>query len=211
MELSIDITKAFGAIDYDNAGGIISYVNVPLTENFQKLFRFELFNFVLNLIDDEVIASFKEQVPSNFQRIMTEDGLLIVKQATILFEKIKGYEKSITSINQKNKDLLHEVWGDDLRDEDRIYDIGGRLISNPELLINLAIVSPRKITLLFSLSECTFLENHEEFRERLSEFNTHINFKLPPPKRLFDIDFSNSYTTSNWDAGYRIYKEKTQS
>jgi hypothetical protein len=175
------------------------------------LFRFEIFNFVLNLIDDEVITSFKEQVPSNFQRIMTDDGLLIVKQATILFEKIKSYEKSIAPINQKNKDLLHEVWGDDLRDGDRIYDIGGRLISNPELLINLAIVSPKKITLLFSLSECTFVENYEELREILSEFNTRINFKLPPPKRLFDIDFSNSYTASNWDAGYRIYKEKTQS
>ncbi|QAY85591.1 hypothetical protein [Pseudomonas arsenicoxydans] len=211
MELSIDITNAFGAIDYDNAGGLISYVNVPPIENFHELFRFEISNFVLNLIDDEVITSFKEQVPSNFQRIMTDDGLLIVKQATILFEKIKSYEKSIAPINQKNKDLLHEVWGDDLRDGDRIYDIGGRLISNPELLINLAIVSPKKITLLFSLSECTFVENYEEFREKLSEFNTRINFKLPPPKRLFDIDFSNSYTASNWDAGYRIYKEKTQS
>lgn len=211
MELSIDITNAFGAIDYDNAGGLISYVNVPPIENFHELFRFEISNFVLNLIDDEVITSFKEQVPSNFQRIMTDDGLLIVKQATILFEKIKSYEKSIAPINQKNKDLLHEVWGDDLRDGDRIYDIGGRLISNPELLISLAIVSPKKITLLFSLSECTFVENYEEFREKLSEFNTRINFKLPPPKRLFDIDFSNSYTASNWDAGYRIYKEKTQS
>jgi len=34
MIFSIDITEAFGAIDFDNAGGIKSYIRILPTENF---------------------------------------------------------------------------------------------------------------------------------------------------------------------------------
>lgn len=51
MIFSIDITECFGAIDSDNAGGIISCISIPPIENPQEKFRLKLSNFVLNLID----------------------------------------------------------------------------------------------------------------------------------------------------------------
>ncbi len=38
MIFSIDITECFGAIDSDNAGGIISYISIPPIETLGKNF-----------------------------------------------------------------------------------------------------------------------------------------------------------------------------
>jgi hypothetical protein len=42
MNFSVDITESFGAIDFDNAGGVISHINIPPNENIQDKFRLEL-------------------------------------------------------------------------------------------------------------------------------------------------------------------------
>lgn len=62
MIFSIDITECFGAIDSDNAGGIISYINIPPIENPREKFHLNLSNFVLNLIDKPVIASINTEL-----------------------------------------------------------------------------------------------------------------------------------------------------
>jgi len=57
MNIFIDITESFGAIDFDNAGGIISYIIIPPTENTQEKFQVEMFNFVLNLSDEPITSA----------------------------------------------------------------------------------------------------------------------------------------------------------
>lgn len=97
MNFSIDITESFGAIDFDNAGGVISYINIPPNENIQDKFQLELFNFILNLIEKSVVSSIKNQNPSFLEK-MDEDGFLVIKQAIITFEKNKRSRKINTLI-----------------------------------------------------------------------------------------------------------------
>lgn len=204
MIFSIDITECFGAIDSDNAGGIISYINIPPIENPQEKFHLKLSNFVLNLIDDPVIASISRQ-NSTFLENMTEDGFLIIKQAGITFESIKGYEKLLRPLNQDNGYLTHERYGQNLNTGDKIYDISGRLFSNPEFLINFAFISPSTITLEFSSSDYTYIESYPELQKALEKLNSREKPNQPLLTGLFDPTYSNTHTTSNFDAGYRTY------
>lgn len=57
MFLSIDITESFGAIYFDNAGGVKTYINNPLRESLNNTLILEISNFVLNLIDVSVACS----------------------------------------------------------------------------------------------------------------------------------------------------------
>ncbi|MDR7057146.1 hypothetical protein J2W70_004543 [Pseudomonas koreensis] len=88
MNILIDIAESFGAIDFDNAGGIISYINIPPTENIQEKFQVEIFNFVLNLSDEPITSAIVSQ-DSTFLDNMDEDGFLIIDKANVTFEKIK--------------------------------------------------------------------------------------------------------------------------
>lgn len=133
MIFSIDITECFGAIDSDNAGGIISCISIPPIENPQEKFRLKLSNLVLNLIDEPLIDSINRQ-NSTFLENMTEHGFLIIRQACISFESIKGYEKLLRLSNQDHGYLTHERYGKKLNTGDKIYDISGRISSTPELL-----------------------------------------------------------------------------
>lgn len=105
MNIYIDITEYFGAVDYDNAGGIISYINIPPTENIQEKFQVEIFNFVLNLLDEPITSSIESQ-DLNFLENMDEDGFLIIKKATVTFEKIKGHEKLVRVLDQGGRLLI---------------------------------------------------------------------------------------------------------
>ncbi|MBX8538023.1 hypothetical protein K5D33_25300 [Pseudomonas cichorii] len=60
MTIAIDITESFGAIDYDNAGGLISYISVVSAEKAVKRLEIEVSNFILNLIDEPIIAALKK-------------------------------------------------------------------------------------------------------------------------------------------------------
>jgi hypothetical protein len=206
MNIILDVSEAFGAIDYDNAGGLTSYIDIKPTTNFHEKLSFRLLNFVLNLIDEPVTDTISKQAPPAFTKKFTEDGLLIVKCATITFEQLKSYESLLSLIDEKNKRILHNSWGEDLCDGDKIYDIGGRLTSNPDLLLNLSIVSPRKITVTFSLEDCIYTENYANFRHEVKILNTKMEtIKNTFTGKLFDINLSNSHMPSNWDGGYRTY------
>lgn len=206
MIFSIDITECFGAIDSDNAGGIISYISIPPIENPREKFHLNLSNFVLNLIDEPVIASINRQ-NSNFLENMTEDGFLVIRRASISFEPIKGYEKLLRLLNQDHGYLTHERYGQKLNTGDKIYDISGRLFSNPELLINFAFISPSTITLEFNSSDYTYIESYPELQKSLEKLNSREKPTQPPLTGLFDATYSNTHTISNFDAGYRIYNK----
>ncbi|MGN8144557.1 hypothetical protein ACTJK3_27085 [Pseudomonas sp. 22105] len=206
MIFSIDITECFGAIDSDNAGGIISYISIPPIENPREKFHLNLSNFVLNLIDEPVIASINRQ-NSNFLENMTEDGFLVIRRASISFEPIKGYEKLLRLLNQDHGYLTHERYGQKLNTGDKIYDISGRLFSNPELLINFAFISPSTITLEFNSSDYTYIESYPELQKSLEKLNSREKPTQPPLTGLFDPIYSNTHTVSNFDAGYRIYNK----
>ncbi|WP_439821116.1 hypothetical protein ACSPX5_05550 [Pseudomonas sp. HLG18] len=206
MIFSIDITECFGAIDSDNAGGIISYISIPPIENPREKFHLNLSNFVLNLIDEPVIASINRQ-NSNFLENMTEDGFLVIRRASISFESIKGYEKLLRLLNQDHGYLTHERYGQKLNTGDKIYDISGRLFSNPELLINFAFISPSTITLEFNSSDYTYIESYPELQKSLEKLNSREKPTQPPLTGLFDPTYSNTHTISNFDAGYRIYNK----
>jgi len=47
MKITLDITEAFGAIDYDNAGVLTSYIDIKPAINFHEKLTFRLLNFVL--------------------------------------------------------------------------------------------------------------------------------------------------------------------
>ncbi|MDI2144533.1 MULTISPECIES: hypothetical protein [unclassified Pseudomonas] len=206
MIFSIDITEAFGAVDFDNAGGIKSYIRILPTENFLDSFRLNLSNFVLNLIDEPITSSLNRQDPA-FLKNMTEDGFLIIRNATINFESIKGYEKLLRLPNQEQGYLIHERLGHELNIGDKVYDIGGRSCSTPEILINLSIISPKKIKLEFNPSDHKYIENYSKLQDSLEKLNSQEKPIQPPLSGLFDATFSNIHTTSNFEAGYRTYNK----
>ncbi|MBL0795319.1 hypothetical protein [Pseudomonas sp. B7] len=205
MIFSIDVTECFGAIDSDNAGGVITYISILPIENPQEKFRLSLSNFVLNLIDKPVISSINKQ-NSTFLKNMTEDGFLIIKHASISFESIKGYEKLLRSSNQDEGYLIHEQHGQNLSTGDRIYDISGRLSSTPDISINLAFISPKTITLEFNSSEYIYIENYLNLQKSLEKLNSRERFSQPPLTGLFDSAYSNTHTISHFETGYRIHK-----
>jgi hypothetical protein len=206
MNFLIDITESFGAIDFDNAGGVISYINIPPTENIHNSFQLEIFNVVLNLIDEPVVSSIKLQNSKSLEN-MDEDGFLILNKAIITFEKIKGHEKLIRLLNQDEGYLTHESYGPKLANEDKIYDVGGRSFSTPQLLINLAIISPKKVTIEFTPSNHTYIATYEELQNSVELLNLQANRVQPPILGIFDTTYSNMHTVSDFDAGYRVYKQ----
>lgn len=205
MNIYIDITEYFGAVDYDNAGGIISYINIPPTENIQEKFQVEIFNFVLNLLDEPITSSIESQ-DLNFLENMDEDGFLIIKKATVTFEKIKGHEKLVRVLDQGEDYLLHEIYRPKLENKDKIYDIGGRSFTSPQLLINLAIISPQKITLDFSASDHVYIATYHELRNVAETLNLQAKRTQPPIEGIFEVNYSNMHTISVFDAGYRVFK-----
>jgi hypothetical protein len=136
---------------------------------------------------------------------MDEDGFLVIKKAIITFEKIKGHEKLIRLLNQESGYLTHESYGPKLENKDKIYDIGGRSFSTPELLINLAIISPKKVTLDFSASNHTYIPTYEELQKSVGILNSQANRSQPEIQGIFDTNFSNLHMISDFDAGYRVY------
>ncbi|MGE1176726.1 hypothetical protein [Pseudomonas sp. BW7P1] len=205
MIFSIDVTECFGAIDADNAGGLITYIRILPIENVQKKFSLTLSNFVLNLIDEPVISSINKQ-NSTLLENMTDDGFLIIKHASISFESIKGYEKLLRSSNRDDEYIIHEQYGQNLSTGDKIYDISGRLFSAPDISINLALISPKNISLEFNSSEYIYIESYQKLQKSLEKLNSREKISQPPLTGLFDSTYSNTHTTSNFDTGYRIYK-----
>ncbi|MGY3639906.1 hypothetical protein [Pseudomonas sp. PK-RTE-24] len=137
---------------------------------------------------------------------MDEDGFLIIKKAAVTFEKIKGHEKLVRVLDQGKDYLLHEIYRPKLENKDKIYDIGGRSFSSPQLLINLAIISPQKITLDFSASDHVYIATYHKLRNVAETLNLQAKRTQPPIEGIFEVNYSNMHTISVFDAGYRFFK-----
>ncbi|MCV4262100.1 hypothetical protein [Pseudomonas capsici] len=207
MTIAINITESFGAIDCDNAGGLLSYISITSIEKTVKKLEIEISNFILNLIDEPVITTLKEQAPSFLENI-TEDGFLIIGSAKVIFDDFKGYEELLRPVSQEQKRILYEAWDGSFIEGDKIYDLAGRLISNPDLLINLAVISPQSVVLEFLSKDCTYIEEYTDFQKIIPVMNLKAKPVLQSQGRLFDVNFSNAHTESNWECGYRVYKDR---
>ncbi|MBX8538024.1 hypothetical protein K5D33_25305 [Pseudomonas cichorii] len=139
---------------------------------------------------------------------MTEDGFLVVEHAKVIFEGFKGYEELLRLISPEPKRILYEAWDGSLTEGDRIYDLAGRSISNHDLLINFAVISPKSVVLEFLPKNCTYIEEYTDFQKVVPVMNLKAKPVSQSQGRLFDVEFSNSHTESNWESGYRVYKER---
>jgi len=206
VNIELDVTEAFGAIDYVNAGGLTTYIDIALTESLLENFSLQLTNFVLNIIDDSIIDEIHKQAPQELTKKFTDEGFLIVKRAIVTFEKVKSCD-SVLSLKIKNDEYDFErSWGASLTNGDKVYDIGGRLSTYPDLSLNLAVISPNKITLSFSPEDCVYIDNYQNFMSATETFNNSIN-TAPNSHNLFNIDFRNKHLAPNFDGGYRTYTD----
>ena len=204
MIIELNITESFGAIDYVNAGGLTTYIDIALTESLLENFKFKLFNFVLNTIDAPILDAIKKQAPTKLTQILTDEGFLIVKRATLNFEKVKSCDSMLTYTRRHDEFDLERSWGGELDTGDKVYDIGGQLCPYPELRLNLAIVSPNKITLTLCISDCIYIENYQNLIIEIDNLNSSANI-TKNSHNLLNIDFRNKHLTPNFDTGYRTY------
>lgn len=87
MVIILDLTNQLSsAVDYDNGGGLTTFIDIALTKELINKFEFRLFNFILNL-DENLIKKIEEQ--ANSLGKLTEEGFLIIKDAFIRIEEVK--------------------------------------------------------------------------------------------------------------------------
>ncbi|MGF6109077.1 hypothetical protein [Pseudomonas frederiksbergensis] len=206
MNIQLDITEAFGTIDYVNAGGLITYIDIALTEQLLAHFNFNLSNFVLNLIDQPIIDAIQKQLPVALTEQFIDEGFLIVTRAALSFDEVKSCESVLSlQLNDKEHDLVRS-WGRKLISGDRVYNIGGQLSTFPELRLHLSIVSPKEITLSFSIEDCVYIENYTDFMKNVGHLNQSISPPLPI-HNLFNLELRNKHLTPNWDAGFYTFSD----
>jgi hypothetical protein len=206
VNIELDVTEAFGAIDYVNAGGLTTYIDIALTDSLLEYFSLKLINFVLNMIDDPIIDEMHKQAPQELTKKFTDEGFLIVKRAIVTFDKVKGCD-SVLTLEIKNDEFdLQRSWGENLTNGDKVYDIGGRLSTYPDLSLNLAVISPNKITLSFSPEDCVYIDNYSNFMSTIKALNNSIK-TAPNSHNLFNLDFRNKHLAPNFDTGYRTYTD----
>lgn len=203
--IELDISHAFGAIDYANAGGLTTYIDIGLNEALLEHFNFTLFNIVLNRLDDPVIDSLAQQAP-DWVPPADDDSFLIVQKAEVHFEQVKGYESSLTVDIEGHRHSIDKAWGQPPAPGDRIYDIGGRLSVGPGLTLNLAVICNATVSLRFAREDCVYVEDYPAFLTHMHELNSAMSTRqhaLAGP--LFDIDFRNRHLNSDWERGYSLY------
>lgn len=145
MKIALDIEEAFGAIDYDNAGGLISYIDVALTEKFYETPKIKIINFILNTIDEPIIEQLTKQASSVIPERIISDGFILVKSALIEFEELDRLESEFSIQTGDGKHTTQSSWGRKLQNNDKIYDLGGRLLFNSNISIKLCLITSKKI------------------------------------------------------------------
>ncbi|AZC28224.1 hypothetical protein C4K38_0233 [Pseudomonas chlororaphis subsp. piscium] len=206
MKITLNIEEAFGAIDYDNAGGLISYLDVALTEKFYETPKIKITNFILNTIDDPIIEQLTNQASSAIPENIISDGFILVKSALIEFEGLDRLESEISIQTGDSKHTTQSSWGRELQNNDKIYDIGGRLLFNPDISIKLCLITSKKIKLTYSTNDSIIIDSYTDLTHEIEKANQEIKNKTSStPATLFDIEVIKNHTKSELDKGYNIY------
>ncbi|AZD70631.1 hypothetical protein [Pseudomonas chlororaphis] len=208
MKITLNIEEAFGAIDYDNAGGLISYLDVALTEKFYETPKIKIINFILNTIDDPIIEQLTNQVSSAIPERIINDGFILVKSALIEFEELDRLESEISIQTGDSKHTTQNSWGRKLQNNDKIYDLGGRLLFNPNISIKLCLITSKKIKLTYSTNDAVLIDSYTNLTQEIEKANQEMKNKTSStPATLFDIEVIKNHTKSDSDKGYNIYFE----
>lgn len=208
MEITLNIEEAFGAIDYDNAGGLISYIDVELTEKFYEKPQIKIINFILNTIDEPIIEQLMSQASSVIPDRIINDGFILIKSALIEFEKLDRLETEISIRSENKKHATQSSWGRNLQNNDRIYDIGGKFLFNHNISTKLCLITSKKIKLTYSAQDAILIESYADLTNEIKKANQEMkNRTSSTPAILFDIEAIKNHTKPNSDKGYSIYFE----
>ncbi|PXX76641.1 hypothetical protein SAMN05660489_00109 [Pseudomonas sp. LAMO17WK12:I10] len=208
MKTTLDIEEAFGAIDYDNAGGLISYMDIALTEKFYETPRIKIINFILNTIDEPIIEQLTNQASSVIPERIISDGFILVKSALIEFEELDRLESEFSIQTGDGKHTTQSSWGRKLQNNDKIYDLGGRLLFNPNISIKLCLITSKKIKLTYSTNDAILIDSYTDLTHEIEKANQEMKNKTSStPATLFDIEVIKNHTKSDSDKGYNIYFE----
>lgn len=208
MKIALDIEEAFGVIDYDNAGGLTSHIDIALTEKFYETPKIKITNFILNTIDDPIIEQLTNQASPAIPESIISDGFILVKSALIEFEELDRLESEISIQTGDNKYTAQSSWGRKLQNNDKIYDLGGRLLFNPNISIKLCIITSKKIKLTYSTNDAILIDTYANLTNEIKKANQEIKSKISSaPATLFDIETIKNHTKSDADKGYSIYFE----
>lgn len=208
MKITLNIEEAFGAIDYDNAGGLISYIDIALTEKFYETPKIKIINFILNTIDDPIIEQLTNQASSAIPESIINDGFILVKSALIEFEELDRLESEISIQTGDSKHTTQNSWGRKLQNNDKIYDLGGRLLFNPNISVKLCLITSKKIKLTYSTNDAVLIGSYTDLTQEIERANQEMKDKTSStPAALFDIEVIKNHTKSDSDKGYNIYFE----
>jgi hypothetical protein len=208
MKIELDIEEAFGAIDYDNAGGLISYIDVALTEKFYETPKIKIINFILNTIDEPIIEQLTKQASSVIPGRIISDGFILVKSALIEFEELDRLESEFSIQTGDGKYTTQSSWGRKLQNNDKIYDLGGRLLFNSNISIKLCLITSKKIKLTYSTNDVILIDSYVNFTNEIKTANQEIKSNISSaPATLFDIETIKNHTRSDSDKDYSIYFE----
>ena len=206
MNIRLDLTGTLSsAIDYDNGGGLKTYIDIGLTADLCSNFEFQLENFVLNL-DDELIEEILSQDNTLGEQI-NEDGFLIIKKATVKIAEVKGCDAQLTFCSEvRERTIINNTWGYSLNEDDIIYDMGGRLISFPQLTLNLEIVSNGTVGISFNVLDCEFVDNYQNLLKISGLLNKARETIVQSPGKLFDSVFRSEHLNTDYDGRVSVKK-----
>jgi hypothetical protein len=206
MDIHLNLTGTLSsAIDYDNCGGLKTYIDIGLTEGLCSNFEFQLENFVLNL-DEALIEEITSQDDTLGEQI-NEEGFLIVKKATVKIAEVKGCDAQLTFRNERGeKVIVNNTWDYSLTEDDSIYDMGGCLISFPQLTLNLEIVSNGAVTISLNSVDCAFMSNYQDLLKVSELLNKDRKTEARPLGKLFDPAFRSEYLNTDYDGRVSIKK-----
>lgn len=205
MNIHLDLTELLsGAVDYENGGGLKTYLDIGMTEDLCSTFDFFIENFVLNL-DDPLIQSIARQDEA-FARGKDEEGFLIVRRAHVSIAEVKGCDAKLILPTDDRDIVTYKTWNYRLSEGDCMYDMGGWWASFPQLWINLKIVSNGAVSLQFSTSECLYIETYQKLLVVSKSLNEERGQVAAPKGRLFDPAFRTEYLESDFDG--RVWVKK---
>ncbi|HUE93018.1 hypothetical protein [Pseudomonas sp.] len=206
MDIHLNLTGTLSSvIDYDNGGGLKTYIDIGLTEGLCSNFEFQLENFVLNL-DEALIEEITSQDDTLGEQV-NEEGFLIVKKATVKIAEVKGCDAQLTFRNERGeKVIVNNTWDYSLTEDDSIYDMGGRLISFPQLTLNLEIVSNGAVIISLNSVDCAFMSNYQDLLKISELLNKDRKTEARPLGKLFDPVFRSEYLNTDYNGRVSIKK-----
>ncbi len=173
MLIKLNVTEEFNyAIDFTGVSDLRTYIDIGLTDKLSDYLSFTLINFILNL-DSNFIDEIKK-IDHAFY-FMREEGFFIVKKAIFKFNKISGGEAEVYDyMTSEDNKKYYKVWPYTLRDENKIYEIGGTLALFPEMKIFLYLVSDSFISMEFDSDDAIYIDSYSEFVPKVKELNDEI-------------------------------------